>query len=225
MIVAGRDGFVKGQYRKFNIKSETLTPGDDYAMMREVLTRRFRRLVTEEGEASGIAETPEEVALAEDVDDDTFPERPDLVLIDGGAGQLGVAREVLADLGLHDLCLIGVAKGPERDAGREHFHIAGRDRALMLEPRDPVLYFVQRLRDEAHRFAIGTHRAKRAKGMSLSPLDDIAGIGPLRRRALMKHFGSAKAVSRAGVEDLKAVEGISAEMAQRIYDHFHEREG
>jgi excinuclease ABC subunit C len=225
MIVAGPEGFVKGQYRKFNIKSETLTPGDDYAMMREVLTRRFRRLVTEESEASARAETPAEMALGEDADDDTFPDRPDLVLIDGGAGQLSVAREVMADLGLHDLCVIGVAKGPDRDAGREHFHIAGGGRPLMLEPRDPVLYFVQRLRDEAHRFAIGTHRAKRAKGLSASPLDEIAGIGPRRRRALMTHFGSAKAVSRAGIEDLKAVDGVSAEMAQRIYDHFHEKDG
>jgi excinuclease ABC subunit C len=218
MIVAGPDGFVKGQYRKFNIKSETLNPGDDYAMMREVLTRRFRRLVTEEG-AAGPA------TVAEEGEDEIFPDRPDLVLIDGGAGQLSVAREVMADLGLHEICLIGVAKGPERDAGREHFHLAARGRPLMLEPRDPVLYFVQRLRDEAHRFAIGTHRAKRAKGLSTSPLDEIAGIGPRRRRALMTHFGSAKAVSRAGIEDLKAVDGVSAEMAQRIYDHFHEREG
>jgi excinuclease ABC subunit C len=225
MIVAGPDGFVKGQYRKFNIKSETLAPGDDYAMMREVLTRRFRRLVTEESAASAKVETLEDIALGEDADDDIFPDRPDLVLIDGGAGQLSVARSVMADLGLHDLCVVGVAKGPDRDAGREHFHIAGRERPLMLEPRDPVLYFVQRLRDEAHRFVIGTHRAKRAKGLSTSPLDEIAGIGPRRRRALMKHFGSAKAVSRAAIEDLKAVEGISAEMAQRIYDHFHERDG
>jgi excinuclease ABC subunit C len=131
----------------------------------------------------------------------------------------------MADLGLHDICLIGVAKGPERDAGREHFHLTGRDRPMLLEPRDPVLYFVQRLRDEAHRFAIGSHRTRRAMAMGASPLDDIEGIGPRRRRALMNHFGSAKAVSRAGVEDLKAVDGISAEMAQRIYDHFHERRG
>ncbi len=247
MIVVGADGFIKGQYRKFNIKSETLVPGDDYGMMREVLTRRFRRLATEETEESISSSSPEThvvrgetgatsegsdtaieaaaVALADNADDEVFPERPDLVLIDGGAGQLSVAREVLADLGLHDICVVGIAKGPERDAGREHFHFPGRDRPLMLEPRDPVLYFVQRLRDEAHRFAIGTHRAKRAKGMSASPLDEIAGIGPRRRRALMKHFGSAKAVSRAGIEDLKAVDGISAEMAQKIYDHFHERGG
>ena len=236
MIVAGPDGWVKGQYRKFNIKSENLSPGDDYAMMREVLTRRFRRLAVENGEGGA----PEPAAAAatvvgtvldaiglgpEPADDDAFPDRPDFVLIDGGAGQLAVAREVLADLGLHEICVMGVAKGPDRDAGREHFYLAGRDRPIILEPRDPVLYFVQRLRDEAHRFAIGTHRAKRSKALGTSPLDEIAGIGPLRRRALMKHFGSAKAVSRAGVEDLKATDGISAEMAQRIYDHFHEREG
>jgi excinuclease ABC subunit C len=242
MIVAGPEGFVKGQYRKFNIKSETLAPGDDYAMMREVLTRRFRRLVAEEIEESvrpsgpdtvadvdsgetGVRPGGPDTAVFEEPDDDLLPDRPDLVLIDGGAGQLAVAREVLADLGLHDVCVVGVAKGPERDAGREHFYFVGRDRPLLLEPRDPVLYFVQRLRDEAHRFAIGTHRAKRAKGLSASPLDEIAGIGQRRRRALMNHFGSAKAVSRAGVEDLKVVDGISAEMAQRIYDHFHEREG
>jgi len=240
MIVAGREGFVKGQYRKFNIKSQNLTPGDDYGMMREVLTRRFKRLVVETNskeKADGIAaavaeeETSNLVALAaaaadvspDDVEDDAFPDRPDLVLIDGGAGQLAVARDVMADLGLHDICLIGVAKGPDRDAGREHFHIPGHERPMMLEPRDPVLYFVQRLRDEAHRFAIGTHRARRSKAMGASPLDEIEGIGPRRRRALMNHFGSAKAVSRAGVEDLKAVDGISGEMAQRIYDHFHER--
>ena len=154
-----------------------------------------------------------------------FPaaDRPDLVLIDGGAGQLSVAREVLAELGLHDICLVGVAKGPDRDAGREHFYVAGASTPFMLEPRDPVLYFVQRLRDEAHRFAIGTHRAKRAKSLGANPLDEIAGIGPTRKRALLKHFGSAKAVSRAGVDDLQAVEGISAEMARKIYDFFHER--
>jgi len=126
-------------------------------------------------------------------------------------------------LGLTDIPLIGVAKGPDRDAGREHFHIPGRDRPMMLEPRDPVLYFVQRLRDEAHRFAIGAHRAKRAKALGVNPLDEIEGIGPTRKRALLSHFGSAKSVSRAGIEDLKAVAGISAEMAQKIYDFFNER--
>ncbi len=236
MIVAGPDGWVKGQYRKFNIKSENLSPGDDYAMMREVLTRRFRRFASENGDggapepavaaATVVANVLDAIGLGpESADDDVFPDRPDLVLIDGGAGQLAVAREVLADLGLHEICVMGIAKGPERDAGHEHFYLAGRDRPIMLEPRDPVLYFVQRLRDEAHRFAIGTHRAKRSKAIGTSPLDEIAGIGPRRRRSLMKHFGSAKAVSRAGVEDLKAADGISAEMAQRIYDHFHEREG
>jgi excinuclease ABC subunit C len=146
-----------------------------------------------------------------------------MVLIDGGLGQLSVAREVLAGFGLHDIQLIGVAKGPDRDAGREHFHIPGRDGPLMLESKDPVLYFIQRLRDEAHRFAIGTHRAKRSKAIGVNPLDEIEGIGPTRKRALLKHFGSAKAVSRVGVEDLKAVDGISADMARKIYDFFHER--
>jgi excinuclease ABC subunit C len=144
------------------------------------------------------------------------------VLIDGGAGQLGVAQQALGDLGLGDIPLVGIAKGPDRDAGREHFHIPGRAKAIMLEPRDPVLYFVQRLRDEAHRFAIGTHRAKRAKAIGANPLDEISGIGPARKRALLQHFGSAKAVSRAGVADLKVVRGISREMAQAIYDYFHD---
>lgn len=161
-------------------------------------------------------ETEVEAMEAED-----FPDRPDLVLIDGGLGQLTVAREVAAALGIADVVLIGVAKGPDRDAGREHFHIPGLERPRMLEPRDPVLYFVQRLRDEAHRFAIGTHRAKRAKSIAANPLDEIDGIGPNRKRALLGHFGSAKGVSRASVEDLKGVTGISAEMAQKIYDFFH----
>ncbi|HML28272.1 MAG TPA: excinuclease ABC subunit UvrC [Hyphomicrobium sp.] len=238
MIVAGPEGFVKGQYRKFNIKSPETTPGDDYAMMREVLTRRFKRIAEAEvlneieteveeiasdvsgGPLSPIVDDQDEVA-----EDRAFPDKPDLVLIDGGLGQLSVAREVLAGFGLHDIALIGVAKGPDRDAGREHFHIPGRERPIMLEAKDPVLYFVQRLRDEAHRFAIGTHRAKRAKSLGANPLDEIDGIGPTRKRALLKHFGSAKAVSRAGVEDLKAVDGISADMAKKIYDFFHERAG
>ncbi len=232
LVVAGPEGFVKKEYRKFNIKSADLTPGDDYAMMREVLTRRFRRLVAEEspspppseGDGHGEAVPParREGQHGEGERDDAFPTRPDLVLIDGGAGQLAVACQAFADLGVRDIPVIGVAKGPERDAGREHFHLPGRA-PILLEPRDPVLYFVQRLRDEAHRFAIGTHRARRAKGLAANPLDEIAGIGPSRKRALLKHFGSAKAVSRAGAEDLKAVEGISAEMAQKIYNFFHER--
>jgi excinuclease ABC subunit C len=291
MIVAGPDGFVKNQYRKFNIKSSDLAPGDDYAMMREVLTRRFKRLVLDEAEApkavsdppglapllnpsvtasdpegltpsrieppqpppidrrggsalafgvlradgepldptgEDVAETEAEMldANAEEPEgpaSDELPVRPDLVLIDGGLGQLGIAREVLATLGIEGVPMIGVAKGPDRDAGREHFHIPGRDRPMMLEPRDPVLYFVQRLRDEAHRFAIGTHRAKRGKAIGANPLDEIAGIGPTRKRALLKHFGSAKAVARASAQDLQAVGGISAQMAQTIYDFFHER--
>jgi excinuclease ABC subunit C len=229
MIVAGPEGLVKGQYRKFNIKTDGLAPGDDYAMMREVLTRRFRRLAETPAPPPDVAPTPvpdpaadgegEEPSRAE------FPDRPDLVLVDGGAGQLAVAVEVLAGLGITGVALIGVAKGPERDAGREHFHRPGGERPLLLEPRDPVLYFVQRLRDEAHRFAIGTHRAKRARALGANPLDEIAGIGPTRKRALLAHFGSAKAVSRAGVADLTAVEGISRQMAQAIYDFFHERAG
>jgi excinuclease ABC subunit C len=238
MIVAGGEGFVKGQYRKFNIKSPDTTPGDDYAMMREVLTRRFKRLAdaqvldeikTEAEEiASDVTGGPLSPIIDEQdeaVDDRAFPDRPDLVLIDGGLGQLSVARDVLAGFGLHDIALIGVAKGPDRDAGREHFHIPGHERPIMLEAKDPVLYFVQRLRDEAHRFAIGTHRAKRAKSLGANPLDEIGGIGPTRKRALLKHFGSAKGVSRAGVEDLKGIDGISAEMAKKIYDFFHERAG
>ena len=293
MIVAGPDGFVKSQYRKFNIKSADLTPGDDYAMMREVLTRRFKRLadkhagerpaarepqpvsghsisppdgepatrieppapdpVTRRG-ADGIpfgmlrAETVSEPGLENHGEnrpeppdcspalfdetpaerepepaEEEFTDRPDLVLIDGGAGQLGVAADVLRELGIEDIPIVGVAKGPDRDAGREHFYLPGREKPFMLEPRDPVLYFVQRLRDEAHRFAIGTHRARRAKAISANPLDEIPGIGPTRKRALLQHFGSAKAVSRAGVADLRQVPGISAQMAQTIYDFFHER--
>jgi excinuclease ABC subunit C len=168
-----------------------------------------------EAEAQG---DPQEPGAASD----DFPNRPDLVLIDGGPGQLGVAVEVLETLGIVNVPLVAVAKGPDRDAGREHFHLPDR-KPMLLEPRDPVLYFVQRLRDEAHRFAIGTHRAKRGKTIGANPLDEIPGIGPTRKRALLKHFGSAKAVSRAGAEDLAAVAGISAQMAQAIYDYFHER--
>ncbi len=212
MIVAGPEGFEKSQYRKFNIKSPDIAAGDDYAMMREVLTRRFSRLLKEEGpknDDDGGAETS------------GTPPWPDLVLIDGGAGQLGVAVETLQDLGIESLKVVGVAKGPDRNAGRERFFLPGKS-DFMLEPRDPVLYYLQRLRDEAHRFAIGSHRARRKKAIGLSPLDEIGGIGATRKRALLRHFGSAKAVSRASVQDLAAVEGISGALARTIYEHFNE---
>ena len=203
MIVAGAEGFVKSQYRKFNIKGTEITPGDDFGMMKEVLTRRFQRL------------------LKEDPDRDSGA-WPDLLLIDGGAGQVSAVAGIMADLGVDDIAMVGVAKGIDRDAGKEEFHRPGA-RPFALRHNDPVLYFVQRLRDEAHRFAIGTHRAKRAKAVSLTPLDDIPGIGAARKRALLAHFGSAKAVSRAGLEDLQVVEGISETMARTIHDFFHER--
>lgn len=208
MIVAGEEGFSKKHYRTFNIKSTDITPGDDFGMMREVLTRRFSRLATE-------SETDAE-------DENTgMPDWPDVVFIDGGAGQLNAVRDVIAELNLHrEVTFIGIAKGEERDAGREKFFIEGRD-AFMLPHRDPVLYYVQRLRDEAHRFAIGTHRARRKKDAVKNPLDEIDGIGPARKRALLNHFGSAKAVSRASLADLEAVPTISKAMAQMIYDHFN----
>ncbi len=298
MIVAGPEGFVKKQYRKFNIKAADLTPGDDFGMMREVLTRRFKRLLKEHGLPAGESAPSEEatpspcpsppgrgnaaataatglprpggegwgegsppqlswpgkprpsteaeefdVALDDrlkdahgDVEPDVIDETeddseaqggdvgawPDLVLIDGGAGQLSAAEAVLAELGLHGLSIVGIAKGPDRNAGRERFFMPGKP-PMSLPLNDPVLYFVQRLRDEAHRFAIGSHRQKRKKAMVENALDDIPGIGPTRKRALLKHFGSAKSVSRAGVSDLQAVGGISAAMAQQIYDYFNDR--
>jgi excinuclease ABC subunit C len=207
MIVAGPEGFIKSQYRKFNIRTGDIG-SDDFAMMREVLTRRFSRLLKEQGEK------PEQPSS-------DMPAWPDLVLIDGGQGQLSAAKTVLNDLGLGDLPVAGVAKGPDRDAGREHFYIEGRP-SFMLEARDPVLYYIQRLRDEAHRFAIGSHRARRSRAIGVNPLDEVAGIGPLRKKALLQAFGSAKAVARASVQDLSAVEGVSTALAQAIYDHFHE---
>jgi len=225
MIVAGGEGFAKGHYRKFNIKSEDLVPGDDYGMMREVLTRRFSRLLKEharsEGsEADGTAAGDDQPETEGAVNTE-MPAWPDLVLIDGGQGQLTAARETLEELGIIDVPLVGIAKGPDRDAGREKFFIPGRA-SFMLPERDPVLYFVQRLRDEAHRFAIGSHRARRKKDIARNPLDEIAGIGPTRKKALLSHFGTAKAVSKAGVEDLAAVPGISEAIARLVYDHFHE---
>jgi excinuclease ABC subunit C len=221
MIVAGPDGLVKNAYRKFTIRGvaaapaiyavpyassaaeagEAIAGGDDYAMMREVLQRRFAR------------------ALKED------PERdrgmwPDLVLIDGGLGQLNAAQGVFDELGIDDIAIGAIAKGPDRNAGRERFFLPGRV-PFSLDPRDPVLYFLQRLRDEAHRFAIGTHRAKRTKALRQSPLDEIAGIGARRKRALLHHFGSARAVARAGLGELERVAGISQTVAKKVYDHFH----
>ncbi len=215
MVVAGPEGFVKGQYRKFNIKSEDITPGDDFGMMREVMTRRFSRLLKEEGK-------PDRSVAPDDSADAAFPAWPDVILIDGGQGQMTAVRAILDELGISDcVTAIGVAKGVDRDAGRERFFALGRP-DFTLPPRDPVLYFIQRLRDEAHRFAIGSHRARRKKEMVRNPLDEIAGIGPTRKRALLQHFGTAKAVSRAAVSDLTAVEGISEAVARLIYNHFHE---
>jgi len=249
MIVAGAAGFRKSQYRKFNIRSADLTPGDDFAMMREVLERRFKRLLAEapretssfagpgdggagqrgapgEGPAAmraiGPSAAPAVPALpvAEPEREDEDPLWPDLVLVDGGQGQLTAAREVLAALGA-DVPLIAIAKGPQRDAGRETFFLPGRD-SFKLPPRDPVLYFVERLRDEAHRFAVGSHRARRKRDLRQAGLLEIAGIGPTRKRALLHYFGTLKSIERASVADLMQVDGISAETARRIYEFFHD---
>ena len=201
MIVAGPDGLMKSAYRKFTIKSAEISPGDDFAMMREVLTRRFAR------------------AQKEDPDQDKGL-WPDLVLIDGGQGQLNAALGVLAELGIDDVTMVGIAKGPDRNAGRERFFMAGKP-PLSLEARDPVLYFLQRLRDEAHRFVIGTHRAKRSKGLTQSAINEVPGIGARRKKSLLHHFGSAREVAAASMEDLEAVEGISKTMARKIHDFFH----
>ncbi len=203
MIVSGPDGYLKNQYRKFNIKGEDLTPGDDFGMMKEVLHRRLKRL------------------LKEDPDRDKGL-WPDLMLIDGGAGQVSAVAEIMAEHGVEDVPFVGVAKGIDRDAGKEEFHRPG-ERPFALRHNDPVLYFVQRLRDEAHRFAIGTHRAKRSKAVSANPLDEVPGVGAARKRALLAHFGSAKAVSRANLADLKAVEGVSEALAERVYAFFRDR--
>src|SRR3954452_10424830 len=268
MIVAGPEGFRKNQYRKFNIRSENLAPGDDFGMMREVLTRRFKRLLSEAPRSSAgaaavagaerpVIEPAEQTDLQEvkpagsivqlergnafeesmplaaaavfappEIDDVDAEEPadspwPDLLLIDGGLGQLNAAREVLAAMGVTNVPLIGIAKGPERDAGRETFFIPGRE-PIKLKPRDPVLYFVQRLRDEAHRFAIGSHRQKRKKDIREAGLQDIPGIGPTRKRALLHHFGTLKAIERASIADLEQVPGVNAETARKIYDFFHD---
>ncbi|MEL6201497.1 MAG: excinuclease ABC subunit UvrC [Pseudomonadota bacterium] len=215
MIVAGPEGFVKNQYRKFNIKSKDITPGDDFGMMREVMERRFSRLMKECG-------VPDRTVEDENADIDAFPVWPDVLLIDGGLGQLNAVRTILDDLGVGDAVeLVGVAKGVDRDAGRERFFMPGKS-DFTLPPRDPVLYFVQRLRDEAHRFAIGSHRARRKKEMVKNPLDEIDGIGPSRKRALLHHFGTAKGVARATVRDLQKVDGISEAMANTIHAHFND---
>jgi excinuclease ABC subunit C len=215
MIVAGPDGFTKNQYRKFNIKSEALTPGDDYAMMREVLQRRFKRLLTSRAEGD---------ATATEASEDSFPQRPDLVIIDGGRGQLNAVSEIFENLALTQVTLMAVAKGPDRDAGRETLFLPGRE-AIKLEPRDPVLYFIQRLRDEAHRFVIGSHRKLRKKDIREAGLQEIPGIGPSRKRALLHHFGTLKEIERASLADLGKVPGISAETARKIFDFFHPRPG
>jgi excinuclease ABC subunit C len=252
MIVAGRNGFMKTHYRTFNIKSADLTPGDDFGMMREVLRRRFARLVKEEGAATGEAppsfetqpsaapqdegsdacadtaphagETRSAVSNHEEPapDPDAFPSRPDLVVIDGGKGQFEAARAAMAEVGVTDIPVVSIAKGADRDSGREMFFLAGRE-PFRMAPRDPALYFVQRLRDEAHRFAIGTHRARRKKEFTRSPLDEIAGIGPARKRALLAAFGTAKAVSQAALADLEKTPGVNAATARLVYAHFHEK--
>lgn len=203
MIVAGPEGLMKNQYRKFNIKGDDITPGDDFGMMKEVLMRRFSRLLKEDPERQSTA-------------------WPDLLLIDGGAGQVSAVAEILKELGVDDIAMVGVAKGIDRDHGKEEFYVTGKP-VFALQRNDPVLYFIQRLRDEAHRFAIGTHRAKRAKAFVANPLDEIAGVGAARKRALLAHFGSAKAVSRANLADLKAVDGVSGALAEKIYDFFHDK--
>ncbi|MGV1803188.1 excinuclease ABC subunit UvrC [Agrobacterium vitis] len=218
MVVAGPEGFVRNQYRKFNIKSTDITPGDDFGMMREVMTRRFSRLLKEEGK-------PDRKTVTEEGADAVFPAWPDVILIDGGQGQMTAVRAILKELDITDcVTAIGVAKGVDRDAGRERFFVQGKP-DFTLPPRDPVLYFIQRLRDEAHRFAIGSHRARRKKEMVKNPLDEIGGIGPTRKRALLQHFGTAKAVSRAAMNDLMAVDGISEAVARQVYNHFHENAG
>ena len=222
MIVAGPEGFVKNQYRKFNIRSTEITPGDDFGMMREVMERRFSRLLKEHGDAAPGEPSGGPAGEEEENGDTGFPAWPDVILIDGGQGQMTAVRTILSDLGIEDrVVAIGVAKGQDREAGRERFFVRDKN-SFSLPVRDPVLYFVQRLRDEAHRFAIGTHRARRKKELVKNPLDEISGIGPSRKRALLMHFGTAKAVSRAAVEDLMTVDGISEQMAKLVYNHFHE---
>jgi len=202
MIVAGPEGFIKGQYRKFNIKNPDTAPGDDFAMMREVMARRFGRL------------------MADDADQERDENWPDLVLIDGGKGQMSSVMQIVRELGVEDVAFIGVSKGPDRHAGRETFHFPD-GREFTLPVNAPVMFYLQRLRDEAHRFAIGAHRAKRSKAISVSPLDEVPGIGPSRKKALLMHFGTARAVRNASLEDLQKTPGVSAAVAQTVYDYYH----
>jgi excinuclease ABC subunit C len=234
MIVAGAEGFQKNQYRKFNIRAADLAPGDDFGMMREVLSRRFKRLMNEAPRplpgppptsAQVLAMAPADAGAPIDIgDEDNESPWPDLVIIDGGRGQLTAAQETLAALGIIDVPLVAVAKGPDRDAGMETFFLPGRE-PFKLKPRDPALYFVERLRDEAHRFAVGSHRVRRRRDIREAGLQEIPGIGPTRKRALLHHFGTLKAIERAALADLAKVPGISAETARKIYDFFHERAG
>ena len=202
MIVAGPEGFIKGQYRKFNIKNPDMAPGDDFAMMREVMARRFGRL------------------MADDADQERDENWPDLVLIDGGKGQMSSVMQIVRELGVEDVAFIGVSKGPDRHAGRETFHFPD-GREFTLPVNAPVMFYLQRLRDEAHRFAIGAHRAKRSKAITVSPLDEVPGIGPSRKKALLMHFGTARAVRNASLEDLQKAPGVSAAVAQTVYDYYH----
>jgi excinuclease ABC subunit C len=229
MVVAGPAGFMKTHYRTFNMKSEDLVPGDDYGMMREMLRRRFARLSKEaprnperDGLPNSTIGDEPGGTFQEAADPEAFPAWPDLVLIDGGKGQLEAARAALAEVGVTNVPLVGIAKGRDRDAGRETFFMEGCA-PIHLPPRDPALYFVQRLRDEAHRFAIGAHRAKRKRDMTKSSLDEIPGIGPSRKRALLQHFGTMKAVSRAALDDLMRAPGVNAATAKAVYDHFQGR--
>ena len=203
MVVAGPEGMEKNEYRKFNIKNEKIIPGDDVGMMKEVITRRFKRLIVEDPNRS-------------------LGKWPDLMFIDGGAGQISAVSEVMKSMGISEIPLVGVAKGTDRDQGKEEFYKPGKPK-FALKRNDPVLYFIQRMRDEAHKFAIGTHRAKRAKKIVSSPLDGISGIGSKRKKALLSHFGSGKAVKRAGLADLRVVDGISKAMAEKIYGYFNEK--
>ena len=215
MVVAGPDGFRKNQYRKFNIRSSDLTPGDDYGMMREVLERRFKRLLEENPRT--VANNVRDL-ITGGAEDQPWP---DLLLIDGGQGQLNAAQETLSALGIVDVPVVAIAKGPDRDAGRETFFMTGRA-PFKLPPRDPLLYFIERLRDEAHRFAVGSHRTRRKKDIREAGLQEIPGVGPTRKRALLRHFGTVKAIERASLPDLAQVPGISAETARKIYEFFHE---